>query len=265
MSRSRPKTPRWLSAALAQNRSPKAGTSDWLSRALSRAGVLPREEVEAAIAAGRVAVNGRTQRQPLAAYAPTDTVTLDGRPVSLVATTRALMLHKPDGVVSAPRDPEQRGTVFQVLRNALPEALRPFEWHAVGRLDRNTTGLLLFTNDEKLVAHVTSPTTHLSKRYVAQVSGQPTPEKLKQLEQGMVLDDGPTRPAQARMRDARTVELTLTEGRHHQVKRMLGAVGLPVLTLHREAVGGLTLDVPVGQLRSLTDEEIREALGFGSR
>jgi 23S rRNA pseudouridine2605 synthase/16S rRNA pseudouridine516 synthase len=123
--------------------------------------------------------------------------------------------------------------------------------------------LLLFTNEERLVAHATSPETHVSKRYVTEVEGQPSQEALRRLREGVGLDDGPTRPAGARLLAPSRVELVLTEGRHHQVKRMLAAVGHPVRTLHREAVGEVTLDVPEGTCRLLTDAEVRQGLDFG--
>ncbi|MFN7132583.1 MAG: pseudouridine synthase, partial [Myxococcales bacterium] len=192
----------------------------------------------------------------------TDRVTLDGREVPLTAAARVLAFHKPAGVVTAPSDPEGQGTVYDVLLPKLPPALRGYYWHAVGRLDRNTTGLLLFTNDERVVEHVTSPKTHLPKRYVAEVQGTADEAKVEPLRQGVVLDDGPTRPAEVRLRGPSTVELTLSEGRYHQVKKMLAAVKLPVRALHREAVGGLSLDVEVGGWRELSAEEIRERLGY---
>src|SRR5690606_27748006 len=115
-------------------------------------------------------------------------------------------------------DPEGRGTVFERLHAQLPDALRNYFWHAVGRLDRNTTGLLLFTNDERLVEHVTSPRTDLPKRYVAQVMGTADEQKVAPLRQGVTIEDGPTRPAKVALRGPQEVELTITEGRHHQVK-----------------------------------------------
>jgi 23S rRNA pseudouridine2605 synthase/16S rRNA pseudouridine516 synthase len=165
-------------------------------------------------------------------------------------------------VIVAGKDPEGVGTVFERLRSALPAELQGFEWYAIGRLDRDTTGLLLFTNDERVVRHGTSPERHLPKRYVADVAGRPSEEALSRLREGLVLDDGPTRPAGARLLAPDRVELVLTEGRHHQVKRMLAAVGHPVRTLHREAVGGVGLDVPVGSWRELTPGEIERGLGF---
>lgn len=244
----------------APERSP-AERLDWLSRALARAGVMSLPEAEAAIKAGRVEVSGRVVKQPLTPVKPADVVRIDGQRVSLAPSTHVIAFHKPAGVVTAPGE----GGVFELLDARLPDELRHYQWHAVGRLDRNTTGLLLFTNDERLVAHVTSPATRLPKRYVAEVQGELEDEKLEPLRRGMELDDGPTRPAQARRRGPREVEVTLTEGRNHQVKRMLGAVGLPVRRLHREAVGGVVLDVEEGGWRLLTPEEIREGLGYTPR
>jgi 23S rRNA pseudouridine2605 synthase/16S rRNA pseudouridine516 synthase len=174
----------------------------------------------------------------------------------------ALMLHKPAGLVTAGHDPEGTGTVFEHLRRVLPPELQRYEWLAIGRLDRDTTGLLLFTNDERLVAHGARPETHLPKRYEAEVAGEPADASLEPLRRGIVLEDGPALPAQARVLGPGRVELLLTEGRHHQVKRMLQAVGFPVRALHRSRVGGVTLDVPVGQVRRLSAEEVRQGLGF---
>ncbi len=254
------RTPRWLEAA--RQRGGQEGASDWLARALGRAGVMPRAEAEAAIREGRVQVDGQGVREPFAPVRPGQRVQVDGRERSLEATVRVLMFHKPAGPVVHGSDPEGVGTVFERLRAVLPEALTGYEWHAVGRLDRDTTGLLLFTNDERLVRHVTSPETHLAKRYVAKVAGLPAEAALQRLREGLVLEDGPTRPAGARLREPDVVELTLTEGRHHQVKRMLAAVGHPVRQLHREAVGGVTLDVPEGGWRRLEDAEVARGLGF---
>ncbi len=259
----RKKTPRWLEAARLRQEAVQPGErADWLARALGRAGVMPRAEAEEAIRAGRVEVGGRVEREPFAPVVPGVEVRVDGQVRGLTAPLHVLMFHKPAGLVVAGTDPEGVGTVFEHLRGALPEAMRGFEWYAVGRLDRDTTGLLLFTNDERVVRHGTSPQTHLPKRYVAEVAGRPSEEALERLRRGLVLEDGPTRPAQARLLAPGRVELVLTEGRHHQVKRMLAAVGHPVRVLHREAVGGVALDVPVGSWRKLTDGELKEGLGL---
>jgi len=199
-------------------------------------------------------------REPHAPLPPGAVVRLDGALLALEAPEHVLMLHKPAGQVVAGRDPEGRGTVFEHLHAVLPEALRGFEWYAVGRLDRDTTGLLLFTNAPELIARIASPERALPKRYVAGVAGQPTEAALARLRAGLVLEDGPTRPAQARLREDGRVELTLTEGRHHQVKRMLAAVGHPVRSLHREAVGEVVLDVEAGAWRLLEPRECTQGL-----
>lgn len=235
---------------------------DWLGRALGRAGVLQKEEAEDAIKAGRVTVNGRKVTQPLAPVPPGAQVRLDGQLVSLEAAVRVLAFHKPRELLVSTVAQHGTGTVFDYLRPLLPPELASFTWHAVGRLDRDTTGLLLLTNSERVAAHVTSPDSHLAKRYVATVQGEASDEKLEPLRRGLELDGERLRPARARLREPRVVEVVLTEGRHHQVKRMLGEVGLPVRALHREAVGGLELDLPEGAWRLLTDAEVRDGLGW---
>ncbi len=236
---------------------------DWLARAIARAGVLPQEDAQAAIEAGRVTVNGRVVKQHLAPVPPGATVKVDGVPLPTAAPTRVLAFHKPAELLTSTVGQHRVGTVFEVLLPQLPPDLARFTWHAVGRLDRGTTGLLLFTNDEKLLAHVTSPDSRLPKRYVATVFSEADDEKVEPLRRGMTLDDGERlRPAGVTVRDPHTVEVTVTEGRNHQVKRMLGEVGLPVRALHREAVGGVTLDVAEGTWRLLTDTEVSEGLGY---
>ncbi|MGC4122134.1 MAG: pseudouridine synthase [Myxococcales bacterium] len=235
---------------------------DWIGRALPRAGVLTPHEAERAIVAGRVRVAGRVVKEPLTLLKPTDEVRLDGKTVSLAAPTHVLAFHKPKGCVVTNRDELGRTTVFDLLARALPPELSGYGWHALGRLDLDTTGLLLFSNDERLVAHATLPETHLPKRYLATVLGTPTDEKLAPLRRGLKLDDGEARPAKAKLRGEHQVALTLTEGRFHQVKRMLSAVGLPVRALHREAIGELDLDLPEGGCRLLTEEEVARKLKF---
>ncbi len=255
--------PKWLEAA--KHRTAGVSGDSWLSRSLSRAGVLPLNRAEEAIRDGRLAIDGRVVTE---AFTPVNTgsrVSLDGVLVSLAFTTRVLLFHKPKGLVTHGNDPEGIGTVFDGLAKVLPAGLENFGWHAVGRLDRDTTGLLLFTNDERFVAHATSPESHLPKRYVAQVGADVTEWMLKTLRAGVALEEGPTRPAQAAARGPREVELTLTEGRYHQVKRMLQAVGLATLSLHREAVGGLLCDVAVGEVREVSKDEVRTALHFEAR
>ena len=235
---------------------------DWLSRALARAGVLTTVEAERAIRDGRVRVDGRLVRQPLSLVPQGALVTLDGSPVSLEAKVLALMLHKPPDAVTSRSEPSGARTVFDVLLPQLPPDLRRYEWHACGRLDRDTTGLLVFTNDGRLVEHLTAPDRRLPKRYRAAVQGTATPEKLQRLRDGVELNDGPARAAEVLALAPSHLEVVVTEGRNRMVRRMLAAVGLPVTRLHRIGVGGLRVDIREGEWRRLDDGELREALGF---
>ncbi len=253
--------PKWLTAARLRER--PIDTSVWLSRALSRAGVLPMQEAEAAISAGRVRVNGRILIEPYAPIQQSDRIELDLTRVRLAFRTRALMFHKPAGVLSHGSDRDGSPTVFEKLQSQLSAQLQGFGWHGIGRLDRNTTGLFLFTNDDRLVAHVTSPATHLEKRYFETVGGAITEAKLDALRRGVRIDDGRmTGPARAQERSSNQIELCLTEGRYHQVKRMLNAVGLATLALHREAIGKVVLDVELNRYRELSPTEISSRLSF---
>lgn len=256
------KVPRWLQAARQATTGPALEKPDWASRVLGRAGRLPEHGLDGALRSGRITLDGTPIRDAMVLVRPGARLAVDGIEVPFAPPTRVLAFHKPVDTVTAVSDPNGLRTVFEALREVLPEALQGFGWHAVGRLDRDTSGLLLFTSDERFVEHATRPETHLPKRYVAEVGADATEEKLAPLRAGLELDDGKAAPAQTELRGPRTVALTLTEGRFHQVKRMLGAVGLPVRALHREAIGSLLLDVEVGRFRELTLEEIRGALRF---
>ncbi len=264
----RPREPKWLKAAKAGAfSSPSKATPklDFVSRALSRAGLLPGIEAEAAVREGRVRVNGQAVREPFAPLPVGAKVQLDGAVVDVRPTTRVLAFHKPVDCVVSGHDPEGGRTVFEVLGATLPKALRGFGWLAVGRLDRDTTGLLLFTNDEQFVAHATAPETHLPKRYLVTVAGTVTEDKLAHLRRGITYDDVTTKPAKAELRAPGLLELTLTEGKFHQVKRMVNEVHLATLGLHREAVGDLVLDVPSGAFRELSDDEVATKLNYVPR
>lgn len=259
----RRKEPKWLQAAKARDGVSDSG--DFLSRALSRAGVLPPIEAERAIREGRVTVNGKVATVVVAPLEDGDRVELDGARVDVRPSTRVLAFHKPKGLVVDGRDREGIGTVFERLHALLPPELRGYGWLAVGRLDRDTTGLLFFTNDERFVAHATDPSTKLPKRYVATVSGKVSDAKLERLHSTIDLGDFESQPAKAERRGEKQVVLTLTEGKFHQVKRMLTAVGLATLELHREAVGEYVIDVPLDSLRALTDDEVTRLLGYHPR
>jgi pseudouridine synthase len=220
---------------------------------LARAGVASRRASEELVRAGRVRVNGRPA-ELATVVRPGDRVEVDGRPVEPEPLAYVL-LHKPAGVVTTARDPHGRPTVVGLVRHE--HRLVP-----VGRLDADTTGALLLTNDGALAHRLAHPRYGVEKVYEALVDGRPSRETLQRLELGVELDDGRTAPARARVVDRRgaqsVVELTLHEGRKHQVKRMLEAVGHPVRRLHRPRYAGLGLGtLRPGQWRELSDTEIR--------
>ena len=215
---------------------------------LARAGVASRRGADELIKAGRVTVNGQPGR--LNTFVESrDRVELDGRRLQLQKQAYVL-LHKPAGVVTTARDPHGRPTVVGLVGH--PARVDP-----VGRLDADTTGALLLTNDGELAHRLAHPRYEVDKVYLAEVDGDPSRETLARLEQGVELEDGRTAPARARRLGPGRVELVLHEGRKHQVKRMLEAVGHPVRRLHRSRYGPLTLDgLKVGQWRELTREEL---------
>jgi pseudouridine synthase len=219
-----------------------------LNAYLARAGVASRRGAEDLIRAGRVRVNGEVAG--LATFVePRDTVEVDGRPIEPEPLTYVL-LHKPAGVVTTARDPQGRATVVGLVghdRRVVP----------VGRLDADTTGALLLTNDGPLAHRLMHPRYEVDKVYEAEVEGEPSDEALAQLAEGIELDDGRTAPARVRSLGPSLVELRIHEGRKHQVKRMLQAVGHPVRRLHRSRYAGLTLDgLAPGEWRALTPGEV---------
>jgi 23S rRNA pseudouridine2605 synthase len=219
-----------------------------LNAYLARAGIASRRSAEDLIRAGRVRVNGEVAG--LATFVEArDRVEVDGRTVEPETLTYVL-LHKPAGVVTTARDPQGRPTVVGLVgheRRIVP----------VGRLDADTTGALLLTNDGPLAHRLMHPRYEVDKVYEVDVEGEPADEILAHLAQGVDLDDGRTAPATVRRLDPSRLELILHEGRKHQVKRMLEAVGHPVRRLHRSAYAGLTVDgLQPGEWRELTDEEL---------
>jgi 23S rRNA pseudouridine2605 synthase len=176
-------------------------------------------------------------------------VALDGRTLERQSLAYVL-LHKPAGVVTTARDPHGRPTVVGLVAH-------PLRVVPVGRLDADTTGALLLTNDGPLAHRLAHPRYGVEKVYVAEVAGEATGARLAALERGVELEDGPTAPARARALGQGRIELALHEGRKHQVKRMLAAVGLPVTQLHRESYAGLTVaGLDPGRWRELSAGEL---------
>ena len=219
-----------------------------LNAYLARAGVASRRKADELIKAGRVTVNGEPGQ--LNTFVESrDRVEVDGKPVAKQRLAYVL-LHKPEDVVTTAHDPHGRPTVVELVD--LPERVVP-----VGRLDADTTGALLLTNDGELAHRLAHPRYGVEKTYVAGVEGEPSADALRALAEGVALEDGRSAPARAIRLGRSRVELTLHEGRKHQVKRMLEAVGHPVRRLHRSVYAGLTLEgLEPGAWRELEPGEV---------
>lgn len=239
-----------------------------LQRFLARAGVASRRGSEALMTAGRVRVNGVVCTELGTRVDPAgDAVTVDGVPVALGGTAAYLMLNKPAGFLTTMSDPQGRPCVAELVPRDRYPGLFP-----IGRLDKDTTGLLLFTTDGDLAQALLHPSHHVWKSYVALVDGTLRDGALDPLRDGIELDDGPCAPARCRLLDERgaravcpygipsgttAVEVVIHEGRKNQVKRMLSRIGHPVLRLHRARFGALRLSgVEEGAWRELTAGEV---------
>lgn len=240
-----------------------------LQRFLARAGVSSRRGSERLMTEGRVRVNGEVVSEFGAKVDPlSDEVTVDGIRVEPLGTFTCLLLNKPAGYLTTMSDPYGRPCVSGLVPTAELPGLFP-----VGRLDADTTGLLLFTTNGMLGQHLLHPSHHVDKTYIALVKGCPSEEGLNRLRQGIVLDDGPASPAAVELMDSgnplclsvapegipfatSVVSVTIHEGRKHQVKRMCEAIGHEVIALHRHSFGPLALgDEPLGSWRELTRAE----------
>ncbi|MGI6217522.1 MAG: pseudouridine synthase [Coriobacteriales bacterium] len=234
-----------------------------LQKFLARAGVASRRGSENLMTAGRVTVNGEVVTELGSKVDPnTDVVAVDGNIVKWGASPVTLILNKPAGYVSTMSDPHARHTVAELVPTDRYPGLFP-----VGRLDMDTTGVLLFTTDGEMGHLLLSPKHHVPKVYEAIVDGNVTPRQRKMLEEGIELEDGPTLPAKVSIldhgRDRKSghqftkVRIVLTEGRKRQVKRMLEAVGHPVVRLHRSSFGPVRLNgLPEGAYRVLGEDEV---------
>jgi pseudouridine synthase len=219
-----------------------------LNAYLARAGIASRRKADELIKAGRVRVNGEPGQLNTFVRAD-DRVEIDGRRVAKQRLAH-LLLYKPAGVVTTARDPQGRPVVVDLV----PREPRVVP---VGRLDADTTGALLLTNDGELAHRLAHPRYGVEKTYVVDVEGRPDDAALDRLRRGVELDDGITAPARVRRLGRSQIELTIHEGRNRQVKRMLDAVGHPVQRLHRSAYAGLTLGgLEPGAWRELEPPEV---------
>lgn len=238
-----------------------------LARFLAHAGIASRRHAEELIASGHVRVNGiRVTAQGIRIDPVRDTITVDGKPVTAPTQHVYLLLHKPADYLTTASDPKGRPTVLDLL----PEELRRLRVYPVGRLDIDTSGLLLLTNDGEFALHITHPRYSLEKHYHALVQGRPTAREVTMLGSGVEFseDNGQhhtSAPAKVRILHQEGancwLSLVIHEGRKRQVRRMLFAVGHRVLELKRVGIGSLELgNLPVGKWRYLSDDEVKGLL-----
>jgi 23S rRNA pseudouridine2605 synthase len=230
-----------------------------LAKFLANAGIASRRASEDIVREGRVTIGGMVVRDPARNVGPEDRVAVDGRPVSLPAERAVYMVNKPAGVLSTARDTHGRPTVVSLV----PGERRLYP---VGRLDRDTTGLILLTDDGDLAHRLTHPRFEVPKTYRVMVAGGPVAQSVLQaLGNGVELDDGPTAPARVRLIGPDTLELTIREGRNRQVRRMCQAVGHPVRSLERVRFGPLQLGkLERGAYRRLTAREVQALAAAGT-
>lgn len=230
-----------------------------LERVISKAGLGSRTEARSWIGAGRVAVNGKVIQTPDKwVDLERDKVTLDGKPVRTQAKLY-LLLYKPKGYLTTYKDPEGRPTVYDLIAD-LGQFVGP-----VGRLDQDTSGLLILTNDTQFAERITNPDYKVPKTYLVKTSTVISDEQIQGLRDGVVLSDGPAKPAvvsrvASRVADSdsrSSLEITITEGRNRQVRRMIDALGSKVSKLVRIAVGPIRIEnLEIGKYRNLTPKEV---------
>jgi len=222
-----------------------------LQKVLARAGLGSRRVCEDLIDAGRVTVNGEVARLGARVDAEVDRVEVDGTPIGVREGLAYYLLNKPAGVVTTASDPLHRPTVVEMV----PREPRVVP---VGRLDADTEGLLLLTNDGDLTHRITHPSFGVDKEYLAEVEGRPGRGVVRRLREGIELSDGMTAPAEASLVPPNVIRLVIHEGRNRQVRRMCEAVGHPVVRLVRVRIGPLRdSHLRPGQFRELTLDEVR--------
>jgi len=246
-----------------EGQSPEGG-GERIAKALARAGVASRREVERLIAEGRVAINGRTLTTPAVRIDAGDILTVDGEVVGDPEPVRLFRYHKPSGLVTSHKDPQGRPTVFQALPQGLPRLI------SVGRLDLTTEGLLLLTNDGGLARALELPSTGLVRRYRARAFGRITQDRLDALKAGVTVDGvryGPVEAVIDKARDSASganlwISVTLSEGKNREVRKVLESVGLKVNRLIRLAYGPFALStLPPGEIEEVGPRVIRELFG----
>ncbi len=254
---------------MSDNRLPEDG--DRIAKLLARAGVASRREVERMIADGRVALDGKVLDTPAVKLGSLRGVTVDGKPVEQAEETRLFAFHKPSGLITAERDPKGRPTIYAALRNALPR--NAGRVMPVGRLDFNTEGLLLLTNDGELKRAMELPSSGVPRTYRARAFGDVTQAMLDELIEGVEIDGVRYGRIEADLERGsgknRWIEMTLTEGKNREVRRVLEHLGLKVNRLLRISYGPFELaDLPRGQaveIRQADVERFARQLGKGGK
>ena len=229
-----------------------------LQKYLAQCGVASRRTAEKMIAEGRVTVNRRTVTDMgVQVDESADVVEADGKPVHIQADKHYIAYNKPVGEITTVSDPEGRATVMDKFRDF------PVRLYPVGRLDYDSEGLLLLTNDGDMMNHVLHPSREVSKVYLAKISNQVSDDEIRQLRRGVIIDGKLTSPASVRLIRRETFDtvllISIHEGRNRQIRKMVDAVGHQVVSLKRVEFGPVSLgDLPVGKWRRLTDSEIRK-------
>ncbi|MGN7178412.1 pseudouridine synthase [Paenibacillus sp. FSL R5-0490] len=229
-----------------------------LQKVIAHAGVASRRKAEELMGEGRVRVNGKTVKELGVKVSPSDRIEVDGIPLEREEPVYFL-LYKPRGVISAVSDDKGRKVVTDFFEG-IKQRIYP-----VGRLDYDTSGILILTNDGEFANLLMHPSNEIEKVYVAKLKGIPSKEKMKSLQRGIVLEDGKTAPAKTKLlsmdkkKQTAIVEISIHEGRNRQVRRMFEAIGHPVLKLKRERYGFLTLQgLSAGDARELTAHEVKQ-------
>lgn len=229
-----------------------------IQKAIAHAGLMSRRAAEEAMVEGRVLLNGEPVVLGDRVDPDSDVLTLDGAPIPVAPNLVTYLLYKPVGVISTADDPRGRPTVVDLIESE-------HRLYPVGRLDADSEGLILVSNDGELTNRVTHPSFGITKKYMAEVTGKPSKATLKSLTSGVELDDGPARAESARLVDSQPdrslVEVVMVEGRNREVRRMFSAVGHEITRLVRTAIGPISdPSLQPGESRRLTAGEIKHLL-----
>ncbi len=237
---------------------------DRIAKVLARAGVASRRDCEKIIAAGRVKVNGKTLQSPALNVTDRDVILLDGEPIKAPDTPRLWLYHKPPGLVTTERDEKGRDTVFDNLPDTLPRVM------SVGRLDLNSEGLLLLTNDGGVKRHLELPSTGWTRRYRVRINGRPTEQDLAPLTKGMVVDGERFQPMQVQLDRQQGANAWLTlglkEGKNREIRRAMAEVGFTVNRLIRISYGPFQMrDLKPGEVEEVKQRVLKDQMGWSQK